>query len=390
MGIPSDDKGGRVYARSPRPGILRGPLLAAALCLGLCVIAAYGAMAGKEAEKGGKVPGDQLFILWNGFRVSAEEAAILVAPATEQVIGFVAGSGGLDVQALSCKGTDRCECRGSTVIWTAPSKPGNYWLEIKLEVKPEPGDDKEDRERAAEKSRDKKIKLACLVGTPSSKLKNGYINGFEIGKYPDPSRMSNPDLHRPPDYFYYLEKKVLGRFISDNVRLGDLGYDGRAPLPQYIALDYELVKKLELLKSELISLDLPSRFHFVGGGFISPKSNKKRTRKSSAAADLSRHMWGEAADFYIDEDPLDEIMDDMNQDGVIDVRDAFFIRDILTELEESGLCTPGGVGVYSPPRNSQVQLHVDVRGFSTRWGYKDYDPEVFAGQAPKKSLKPGG
>jgi uncharacterized protein YcbK (DUF882 family) len=389
MKIPSDKKGGRVYERLLRPGLLRGPVRAVALCLALVVIAAHGAIAGKDAEEGGK-DADELFILWNGFRVSAEEAAILVAPATEQVIGFVARPGGLDVQALSCKGTGQCKCRGGTVIWTAPSNPGNYWLEIKLQVKPESNDNKEEKEKAAEKSREKKIKLACLAGTPSSKLENGFINGFEIGEYPDLSGINNPDLYKPPAYFYYLEKKVLGRFISDNVRLGDLGYDGRAPLPQYIALDYELVKKLELLKSELISLGLPSRFHFVGGGFISPKSNLKRTRKSSAAADLSRHMWGEAVDFYIDEDPQDEIMDDMNQDGVIDVRDAFFIRDILTELEEGGLCTPGGVGVYSPPRNSQVQLHVDVRGFSTRWGYKEYDPEVFAGQAPKKSLKPGG
>ena len=82
-------------------------------------------------------------------------------------------------------------------------------------------------------------------------------------------------------------------------------------------------------------------------------------------------------------------MDDLNQDGVIDVRDAFYIRDLVTELEEKGLCKAGGFGVYSPPRNSRIQVHVDVRGFATRWGYKEYDCKIHHGIPPEKSLRPG-
>ncbi len=101
-------------------------------------------------------------------------------------------------------------------------------------------------------------------------------------------------------------------------------------------------------------------------------------------------MWGEAVDFIIDEEPRDMVMDDMNGDEIIDVRDALVVRDIVTELEESGKVVPGGVGVYSPPRNSRIQLHVDVRGFPTRWGVKEYDPDKFSGAPVKKSLRPGG
>ena len=35
-------------------------------------------------------------------------------------------------------------------------------------------------------------------------------------------------------------------------------------------------------------------------------------------------------------------------------------------------------------------MHIDVRGYPTRWGYKEYDPKIFAGVPPKKSLRPGG
>ena len=74
--------------------------------------------------------------------------------------------------------------------------------------------------------------------------------------------------------------------------LGDLGYDVREALPQYFALDYEIVKKLELIVEELEARGLPSRYHFIGGGFVSPKSNRKRTSTNGAAAKLSRHMFG--------------------------------------------------------------------------------------------------
>jgi hypothetical protein len=94
-------------------------------------------------------------------------------------------------------------------------------------------------------------------------------------------------------------------------------------------------------------------------------------------------------DFIIDESPRDEVMDDMSGDGVIDVRDAFVVRDIITELEQSGRVKPGGVGVYSPPVNERIQLHVDVRGFPARWGIKEWEPREFAGAPPHKGPRPG-
>jgi len=48
-------------------------------------------------------------------------------------------------------------------------------------------------------------------------------------------------------------------------------------------------------------------------------------------------------------------------------------------IEQSARGKVGGVGMYSPPWNTRVQLHVDTRGYAARWGPKatpDTDPLV--------------
>jgi hypothetical protein len=385
MDASDKDHGGhsRERSRGRRLAFPAFPLLAVLLIAGL------GAGDPVQAKGRGDEPGD-LILLWNGLKINAEYAAILVAPGSDQTLSFIGRDRALDVAVEECKGAGSCRGRGGSAYFTAPDMPGVYWLEVRLGLGAWPNSPLKKGGKSGNAGQDRDLEIACLVGYPSAMLRSGYLNDFELGEYPDPSDKQNPRLYEPPAYFYYLDGSVLGRYISEDIRLGDLGYDGRAPLPQYFALDYELVKKLEVLKDELTRLGLPSRYHFIGGGFISPKSNVERTSRNSAAANNSRHMWGEAVDFIIDESPRDEIMDDMNQDGRVDVRDALLVRDIVTELEESGRVKPGGFGVYAPPRNSQIQMHVDVRGFPTRWGVKAWDPDEFAGAPAKKSLRPGG
>lgn len=328
-------------------------------CLALLLPGAPPASAGKS----------DLWMQWRDLAVPAEDPALLLAPGEEQEVKF-RGAKGLSI--TDCHGVD-CRAEGA-VLTFRPEKSGNQELKVTLNRKT--------------RNSPSVITLHLLVGYPNSLIKNGVINGFLIGNYPVNKNL--PWSTQVPSFFYLLENNLLGRPLSKRLKLGDLGYDGRSPLPQYFTLDYALVKKLEVLADELEAHDLPARYHFIGGGFISPRSNAVRASRNGAAASQSRHMWGEAVDFIIDQSPRDERQDDMNKDGVIDVRDAFLIRDLVTQLEEKKKVRPGGFGVYSPPRNEQLTMHVDVRGFATRWGYKEYDPKVFAGVPPKKSLRPGG
>lgn len=364
----------------------------------LCIVCAFSFSAALWAgEPGASADGEGIFILWNGLKIRADGAAVLVRPGTAHAFLFTGRGGGLDAYALGCEGAGDCRVEGPTVYWQAPSVPGNYWLTVKVALESNggpAGSDVPDRDRPVPDhgnlTHKQTLKLACLVGYPSSLIENGYLNGFELGLYPDTSGMRTPELYRAPDYFFHLEYDVLGLWISEHIKLEDLAYDRRAPLPQYSALDYELVKKLEVLLAELKSRGLPARYHYIGSGFISPKSNRARVRRNRAAATLSRHMYGGAIDFVIDQDSGDGVMDDMNRDGIIDVRDALFVRDIITELEQEGRVKTGGVGVYSPPQNSRIQMHMDVRGFPSRWGVEEYDPNVFVGAPVKKGLRPGG
>ncbi|MFO8055915.1 MAG: hypothetical protein R6V10_01290 [bacterium] len=322
-------------------------------------------------------------LLWKGHAIRPEAPAVLVPPRTEQEVRFVYRESGSEVRVRTCTGVTNCRAKGDSITFKAPGS-GNHVISLKLWIKTRiPG-------MAPDTLVGRKLKLHVLSGFPSSLLEHGRLNGFELGEYPEPEETARPELYKPPEHFYYLDEKVRDCFISKHVKLSDVGHDVRAGMPQYFALDYDLVVALEEMISELERLELPSRVHYIGGGFISPRSNQVRCGKVSAAAPLSRHMWGEAVDFIIDEDPQDGIMDDMNGDGTIDVRDAFFLRDLLSRLAKEGRIKPGGIGVYSPPRNHQVQLHLDVRGIPARWGYEEYDPEVFSGVAPKKGLQVGG
>jgi uncharacterized protein YcbK (DUF882 family) len=84
----------------------------------------------------------------------------------------------------------------------------------------------------------------------------------------------------------------------------------------------------------------------------------------------SRHQWGGAADIFIDEDPVDGMMDDLNGDGKSDVRDAHVLYEIVDRMYGKPWYEPyiGGLGAYRTTPNHGPFVHVDARGFRARWG----------------------
>jgi hypothetical protein len=83
----------------------------------------------------------------------------------------------------------------------------------------------------------------------------------------------------------------------------------------------------------------------------------------------SRHVYGDAADIFVDEDG-DGMMDDLNGDGKIDYRDAAVLYDIIDGLVTETWYAPfvGGLGRYRKTANHGPFVHVDARGFKARWG----------------------
>lgn len=234
-----------------------------------------------------------------------------------------------------------------------------------------------------------------LFPTPIEKIPEADLK--TIGGYPTIGAKSQlapyRDYYRPPTHFYRVDEENQHWFLSPNFKLGDfdLHFDytpADAPrvnqLPQYIALDPKLVLKLERILAGVREQGFPAKTLGILAGFRSPAYNQwKKTQPGGGefTSGVSRHLYGCAADFYVDVDG-DGQMDDMNGDGKIDMADAAWIRDNVVDAvdcqaidEMPGM--KGACGIY-PEHDipyGPVQtpnLHVDIRGWTggpdlSRW-----------------------
>jgi len=105
-------------------------------------------------------------------------------------------------------------------------------------------------------------------------------------------------------------------------------------------------------------------FH-VMSGYRTPYYNR-----SIGNVKYSRHVYGGAADIFIDEQPQDGMMDDLNKDGKSDVYDAGVLYDLIDKLygTDTYKSFVGGLGRYKKTSAHGPFVHVDVRGFRARWG----------------------
>jgi len=80
----------------------------------------------------------------------------------------------------------------------------------------------------------------------------------------------------------------------------------------------------------------------------------------------SRHLWGDAADIYVDADG-DGVMDDLNGDGRSDVQDARVLAGWIDRAVRRVPLIPGGLAAYRRTAAHGPFVHVDARGFRVRW-----------------------
>lgn len=102
-------------------------------------------------------------------------------------------------------------------------------------------------------------------------------------------------------------------------------------------------------------------------GFRTPQYNAGGG-DPTGRADLSRHMYGDAADIYIDDDGNGQ-MDDLNHDGRIDINDARVILAAVNRVERAHPDLVGGCGVYAGSAAHGPFTHIDTRGYPARWVY---------------------
>ena len=201
------------------------------------------------------------------------------------------------------------------------------------------------------------ITLNVFIEVPRTRA--AALNGYAIGRYPT----SNPDS-APPRGFIEVTGANLDTPVSPHFRLGDFLCKQSGGFPKYLVLDPRLPAKLEALLDRARAAGIRAETLSVMSGYRTPAYN----HALGNTTDFSRHLWGAAADVFVDANG-DGRMDDLNGDGVVDQRDAAVLYALADALDRapSEDWTVGGASAYRATDAHGPFVHVDARGRAARW-----------------------
>lgn len=209
------------------------------------------------------------------------------------------------------------------------------------------------------------IQLNIVVMHPASAVVDGRLSGYRIGRYPREPLGGDP-VYSPPDGFVELNDDTESLRLSPHFRLSQFP-SKQSPdrYPKYLVLRESLLLKLELLLEDINKRGIEAETLTIMSGYRTPFYNA-----AIGNVKYSRHVYGGAADIYIDVAPRDGNMDDINGDGRGNYRDAqqlyLWANALFRRPEHSRLA--GGLGVYRRNPAHGPFLHVDARGRRARWG----------------------
>lgn len=208
-----------------------------------------------------------------------------------------------------------------------------------------------------------RISLTAFVLVPYDRLQEGRINGYRIDAYPS-KPLKGLSIYLPPRGFIEVTEENRDTPVSPHFTLGQFVSKQNSGYPKYVVLRPQMFLKLEGLLAEVNARGIRADSFHIMSGYRTPFYNRVIRN-----VDYSRHLWGGAADIFIDVAPADGVMDDINGDGVIDRKDAAFLFDIAEAYSRSsGRDLIGGLGEYDANAVHGPFVHIDARGYRARWG----------------------
>ena len=232
----------------------------------------------------------------------------------------------------------------------APAKPGIYGFAVELNSTRRQIDD---------------VSIVTLV--PRSAKQQGRIGSYRLGSWP----WENGGKPRAPRYvapagFIEITPQNQNFQVSEHFRLRQfLTKDQHNVWPKYLLLDPLLIDKLELTIQELQREGVRVDHVHVMSGFRTPRYNSGGGN-TSGRANLSRHMYGDGADVYVDNN-RDGQPDDITGDGRVTVHDAEKFAAAADRVEKKHRSLVGGIGIYVACCGHGPFTHIDVRGSRARW-----------------------
>ena len=209
--------------------------------------------------------------------------------------------------------------------------------------------------------------LTVLSLVPMTERRSGRIGNYLVGTWPhEAGGTPKTPAYAPPRGMVRVTPDNLDLPVSRHFRLRHFVTKGQETVwPKYVLLSPRLLDKLELTIDELNRSGVRVERVGVISGFRTPNYNAGGGDTAGRGA-LSRHMYGDAMDWFVDNDG-DGRMDDLNGDGRIDVEDARVIAAAAERVERRHPHLVGGIGVYRPTGAHSGFVHIDTRGYRARW-----------------------
>ncbi|SDK89406.1 peptidase M15A [Halanaerobium congolense] len=232
--------------------------------------------------------------------------------------------------------------------WQAPAKSGHYPVKIK---------------KKGSRGSGSEINLNVFVLHPAEKKNGQYLDGFKIGYYPKITA-DKQKYYSKPVGFLKIEESLLNLNLTPHFTMEQFVTRQSTKFPQYIVLQESLLLKLEYFLEEVNKAGYKADTFGIVSVYRSPYFNKKLGNNTN----FSRHLFGDAADIYID-NTGNQWMDDLNEDGKSNIYDSNILFELAVKFDQNekfsqlqgGLSSYNGNGVRGP------FLHIDSRGFHVTW-----------------------
>lgn len=237
----------------------------------------------------------------------------------------------------------------STSTFVAPQRPGIWNLALKVGNAIKPLAD-----------------FSVITLRPATEKKAGRLGLYYIGNWPAAKKGRPGVSYDPPSGFIEVTPENQNTQLSEHFRLKDfLPHDQANVWPKYVVIDIKMIDKDELVLQDLKEHGINPNGVRVMSGFRTPQYNAGGGDPRGRAA-LSRHMYGDANDIFIDNDGNGQ-MDDLNHDGRVNIADAKVIQDAVNRVERAHPSLIGGCGIYSGTSAHGPFTHIDTRGYPARW-----------------------
>jgi hypothetical protein len=232
---------------------------------------------------------------------------------------------------------------GTRWRFAAPDAPGLYPLVV--------------TEGATEHS----IQFQVFVLTPWNR-RGRTLEGYRIGRY-QPAADRGQARYAPPEGFVEVTAANRDVRVSPHFRLEQFLCKQTDDLPQFALVRTRLLQALERILTAVREAGPAVSTLHVMSGFRTPYYN----RAIGNTTEYSRHLYGDAADIFVDANG-DERMDDLTGDGRVTRADARRLAAIVrTTLAGPNATFVGGLGIYGPAPHRGPFVHVDLRGTRARW-----------------------